>query len=220
MLIFAIASFYSNQSEWRNLDLNCTIDIIVIPQGHKLQQRSKLIVTKYITICALELFSFGPEARTSPPYDSHISVVRSSRWRTLGFFSKIVRLSFSEGQIYNVYGLFQVFGVNLRRWRTVTLRFHPNNCANCIPRPCHDQAKVASLFWNVKAPVFTLQKRFFIKAWPCLSKSYSKQFQTFILMLTNQLIMSVPSALWSLSIYWFSCHGICVLSCWIRLRAF
>ena len=220
MLIFAIASFYSNQSEWRNLDLNCTIDIIMIPQGHKLQQRSKLIVTKYITICALELFSWAPR----PELLHHMIVtfqlcvhLAEGRWV---FFSKIVRLSFSEGQIYNVYGLFQVFGVNLRRWRTVTLRFHPNNCANCIPRPCHDQAKVASLFWNVKAPVFTLQKRFFIKAWPCLSKSYSKQFQTFILMLTNQLIMSVPSALWSLSIYWFSCHGICVHSCWIRLRAF
>ena len=163
MLIFAIASFYSNQSEWRNLDLNCTIDIIMIPQGHKLQQRNKLIVTKYITICALELFSWAPR----PELLHHMIVtfqlcvhLAEGRWV---FFSKIVRLSFSEGQIYNVYGLFQVFGVNLRRWRTVTLRFRPNNCANCIPGPCHDQAKSSILVLEREGPSFYTSKTFLHK---------------------------------------------------------
>ena len=78
--------------------------------------------------------------------------------------------------------------------------------------------KTSILVLDMKALAFTPEKRLFIKAWPCLSKSYSKQFQTFILMLTDQLIMGVPSALWSLSIYWFSCHGICVQSCWIYLH--
>ena len=88
-----IASFYSNQSKWRNLDLNCTIVIIMIPQGHKLQQRNKLIVTKYMTMCAMKLF-LRPEARTSPPYDkeSHFSCAFISR--TLFFLIQLCGSNF------------------------------------------------------------------------------------------------------------------------------
>ena len=78
-------------------------------------------------------------------------------------FITIVRLSFSEAQMNNVDGLFQVLGLNLTRWRTVTLQFRPNNCANCTPRPCHDQAKSSILVLDVKVLVFYTWKTFLHK---------------------------------------------------------